>query len=169
MAERHIIESGKVLKYEGVFSAKGIYDVIHSWASDKGYWPVEQMHAESLKPEGKFIEMIFYPCFKKLTDYAKAVLKIHIQMSEVQDVVLEQEGRKVKLKDGKVKITIQGFIETDYEARWEVKPLLYVIRTIFEKYVLTPFMHNFERTLREDMGVLEAQLKSYLNLSKFTR
>ena len=169
MAERHIIEPGRKIKFEGVFDAKGLYDVIRAWSADKGYWPVEKVQAESLKPEGKFIELILYPVFKKLSDYAKIVFRIHIQMSEVKDVVVERDGKKVKLKEGKVVIIIQGFLETDYEAKWEAKPLLYVLRTVFEKYVFTPFMSGFERTLRDDLAALESQLKAFLNLSKFRR
>ena len=169
MVERHIIEPGKRITYDGVFDAVGLYDVIKDWAGEKGYFPVEKAHAESVKPEGKFIELKLDPVFKKYSDYVRGVFNIHIQMSEVKDVVLVQDGRKVKLKEGKVLMNIQSYLESDYEKRWVVKPMLYVVRTLFEKYVLSPFMSRFERTLREDQAQLEAYVKSYLNLSKFRK
>ncbi|MBW3018719.1 hypothetical protein KY329_00855 [Candidatus Woesearchaeota archaeon] len=167
MVERHLVIDDKRIKYGGVFDARGLFDVIKTWANDKGYWLVEKGHSESLKQGGKFIEFNLYPVFKKLTDYAKSIFKIKIQMSEVKDVVVEQDGRKVKLQDGKVNIRIDANLETDYEGKWETKPLLYFLRTVFEKYVFTPSMVKFDARIREDAEVLETHLKSFLNLGKF--
>lgn len=167
MVERHLVVDDKRIKYEGVFDAKGLFDVIRSWASDKGYWVVEKSHSESLKPEGKFIEFNLNPVFKKTTDYAKFVFKIKMQLGEVKDVVVEQDGKKVKLQDGKVNIRIDANLETDYEGKWETKPLLYFLRTVFEKYVFTPTLGKFDAQIKEDAAVLETLLKSFLNLGKF--
>lgn len=167
--ERHFVVSRKTIKYEGVFSSPGVYQVIQDWASDKGYFPLEADHTESVKPEGKFIEFLLYPTLKKLSDYAKAVFRIHVQMSNVKDIVVERDGKKKRLQEGKVVVSMQGFLETDYEQRWETKPLLYVLRTLFEKYVYGPFISGYESTLREDYGVLESRLKAYFNLEKFKK
>jgi len=169
MVERHFVVSSKTIKYEGVFSASGVYGVIQDWASDKGYFPIEADHTESVKPEGKFVDVLLYPTLKKLSDYAKGVFRIHIQMSGLNDIAIERDGRKVKLQEGKVVIRMQGFLETDYEQRWETKPLLYVLRTLFEKYVYGPFISGYESAIKEDYAVLESRLKSYFNLEKFKR
>jgi hypothetical protein len=167
MVERKTVFDDRRIKYDGIFDAKGLFDVIRSWASDKGYWIVEKMHAESLKPEGKFIEFALNPVFKKFTDYARGVFKIQIQLSNVKDVIVEQDGKKVKLQDGSVSIKIDGILDTDYEGKWETKPFLYFLRTVFEKYVFTSALGKFESQIRDDAGVLESHLKSFLNLGKF--
>ncbi len=167
MAERHIIIEKERLNYEGIFDSQGLFDLIKSWAADKGYWVVEKMHSESLRPEGKYIELGLNPVFKKLTDYAKSVIKIQIQMSEVKTVTVDIDKRKRKLQQGKIKIVFDGILETDYEHRWEMKPMFYVLRTIWEKYVFTPFISSFEKQIRTDLASLRDEIKSYLNLSKF--
>lgn len=166
MAERLIVVDKERLQYEGLFDAKGLFDTMKDWAYDKGYFLVETRHGETTKPEGKYVDMDFAP-FKKLTDYAKSVIKMKVQFQNCKDVVIERDGKKVTVQEGKVLITFDGILETDYEHRWETKPVFYVLRTIFEKYVFTPFMSGFERGIREDVMVLKNNLKAFLNLSKY--
>lgn len=167
MVERYIVVDQRRIKYSGLFDAKGLFDVIKAWCSDKGYWSVEKSHSEALYKEGKFIEMVFDPIMKKFTDYAKGVIKVKIQMSKVKDVVVERDGRKVKLQEGDVSLILDGILETDYESRWEGKPFMYVLRTFFEKYVLSPFIGKYESTVGSDVDSLQTQIKAFLNLTKF--
>jgi hypothetical protein len=166
MAERLIVVDREMLKFEGMFEAKAVVEVMQAWALDKGYWLIEKRHGEATKPEGKYIDMEFEP-FKKLTDYAKSVIKIRAQFNEVKDIVVERDGKKTKLQEGKIIIAIDGILETDYEHRWESKPGFYVMRTLFEKYVYTPFISGFERGIREDTMSVKNNLKAFLNLTKY--
>jgi hypothetical protein len=110
--------------------------------------------------------MEFEP-FKKYTDYSKSVIKIKAQFQDVKDIVIERDGRKVKMQEGKVIMIFDGILETDYEGRWEGKPGFFVLRTIFEKYVYTPFISGFERGVKEDVMALKNNVKAFLNLTKF--
>lgn|SRR5574342_50466 len=167
MAERNIVVDKERLDYQGVFDAKELFKVMQNWATDKGYWLIEKKHGETTKPEGKVVDMDFEP-FKKYTDYAKSVIKIKAQFQDMKDVVVERDGKKVKLQEGKIVMIFDGILETDYEGRWEGKPLFFVLRNVFEKYVYTPFVSGFERGVKEDVMALKNNVKSYLNLSRFT-
>ena len=166
MAERLIVVDKERLDYEGLFEAKALFDVLKQWATDKGYWLIEKKHGEATRPEGKYIDFDLEP-FKKFTDYAKSIIKIKMQFADVKDVTVEKDGKKTKLQDGKVIIVMDGILETDYEHRWEGKPILYLIRTVFEKYVYTPFISGFERGIKEDTMLLKNNIKAYLNLTKY--
>lgn len=166
MSERLIIVDKDRFDYEGLFDSKELFNVIKQWASDKGYWLLEKSHTEVVKSEGKFVTFDLEP-FRKFTDYAKSIIKIRAQFSEVKDVVVERDERKVKMQEGKVVFVIDGILETDYEHRWESKPLFYVLRTIFEKYLYTPFISGFERGIKEDVSFLKNNLKSFLNLTRY--
>lgn len=166
MAERLIVVDKARLGYSGPFDAKEVFEVIRSWASDKGYWIYEKKHTETVAPEGKFMEFDLEP-FKKITDYSKGVVKIRIQMSGVKDITLKRDNKKVKLQEGNVSFVFTGILETDYEHKWESKPVFYVLRTVVEKYMLRPFISGHEKGIKEDVDVLLNQLRSYLNLSKF--
>lgn len=166
MPERLIVVDKERVDYSGLFEMKEVYKVMQQWASDKGYWLIEKHHGETTKPEGKIIDMDFEP-FKKFTDYAKSIVKIRAQFQNVKDVVVERDGHKMKLQDGKIVIIFDGILETDYEGRWESKPVFFVLRTLFEKYLYTPFISGFERGVKEDTIELKNNLKAFLNLSKY--
>ena len=93
---------------------------------------------------------------------------MNVQFQGIKDVVVERDGKKVKLQEGKAIISFDILLETDYENRWEVKPLFYVIRIIFEKYVYSPFISSFERQIKADYSLLKNNMKAYLNLAQLT-
>ena len=167
MAEKLMILQGDKLTYDGLFDMKELIAVIRQWGSDAGYWVIDSSQNESARPEGKYVTLDWI-IFKKFTDYAKSLLKMNIQFQGVKDVIIEREGKKVKVQEGKIFISFDVILETDYEARWEVKPLFYVLRVIFEKYVYSPYMSKFERQIRDDYGMLKNSMKTYLNLAQFT-
>ena len=166
MAERLTVVDKERLNYDGLFNAKDLFAVMQAWATDRGYWLIEKKHGEAIKPEGKYVDMDFEP-FKKFTDYAKSVVKIRAQFQEVKDVVIERDGKKMKMQEGKIFFIFDGVLETDYEHYWETKPIFYLLRTVFEKYVYSPFISGFERGVKEDTMALKNQIKSFLNLAKY--
>ncbi|MBW2973417.1 hypothetical protein KY346_03415 [Candidatus Woesearchaeota archaeon] len=165
MSEKTTITGKEQIRYDGLFSVKELYKLIEDWVNSKGYMPVETSIEESVTKEGKVITAKLEP-FKKLTDYAKAVIKIDIMISDCKEVEVKRAGKKQKLNKGTVLIEIQSIMETDYEHRWEMKPWLYVLRTVFEKYIYTPFLSGFKKAIREDTDHLKDQIKAYLNLYK---
>lgn len=165
MSEKSTVVEKEKIRYDGIFSVKELYKLIDDWLTEKGYLPVESSVEEGVEKEGKVITAKLEP-FKKLTDYAKAVIKIDIMISDCKDVEVKKEGRTQKLNKGNVLIEIMSILETDYEHRWEMRPWLYVLRTVFEKYIYTPFLSGFKAAIREDTDHLKDQIKAYLNLYK---
>jgi len=166
MAERLIVVDKDRLEYDGLFDVKEVHKVLQDWATDKGYWLVEKIHSETTRPEGKTIDLVLEP-FKKISDYVKLIVKIRVQFSNVKDVVVERDDKKVKVQEGKVSMLMTGIIETDYEHKWESKPIWYTLRVILDKYILSPFMSAHERQVRNDCESLKNNVKGFLNLSKF--
>ena len=165
MSEKTTVVDKEVIKYEGLFSVKELYQLIEDWENSKGYFPVENFIEESVEKEGKVITAKLEP-FKKLTDYAKAIIKIDLMISGCKEVEVTRAGKKQKLNKGLVVIEIMSILETDYEHKWEMKPWLYVLRTAFEKYIYTPFLSGFKNAVREDTDHLKEQIKAFLNLYK---
>ena len=166
MAERRLIVDKERINYDGLFSAKEVLDIVMTWIKDKGYWPVDKKHTESVKADGRYIEVEMWP-YKKVTDYAKNIIVIRIVCSDLKDVVVEIDGRKKKLNQGKLQVVFDAYLETDYEHKWETKPVFYFLRTVFEKYVFTPFLSGFERNLKGDVTHLKNNIKGYLNLVQY--
>ncbi|RJQ19326.1 hypothetical protein C4580_05310 [Candidatus Woesearchaeota archaeon] len=166
MAEREIIVDRETLTYEGLFNAKDFSKMVFGWLKDHRYIPVEKRHSENLRPEGKYYVLEFEP-FLKLSDYAKSIIKLHVEFQQVKDVTVERDGKKQKLQEGKILIQTMGILETDYEHRWETKPVYYFVRTIWEKYVYAPFISGHQKRVKSDVMSLKSHLKSYLNLETF--
>lgn len=168
MAEQEIVVDKERVDYEGIFSVAELYRLIDEWFLDKGYYRFEPRHVESAKPEGKFVELDLQPT-KQLTDYAKSVLKIRVQLSNIKDVTVEgAEGVKQRLNQGKVHLVFTGVLETDYEGKWEGKPLFMFIRTVYDKYIYKTLTGGFQQTVRDDILQLKNNIAGFLNLHRYT-
>ncbi len=166
MAERELVVDHEKLTYEGVFLVKDLVKLFYEWCDNKGYFPVETRHVETVKEGAKHVEIDFEP-FKKVTDFSKNLFRIKLLCSEIKDVVVEEEGKKKKLNQGKIQLIFSAWLETDYESRWETKPIFYVLRTFFEKYIYGRFVAGYHAAIRRDINELIDSYKGYLNLYKY--
>jgi hypothetical protein len=167
MAERRLVVDHMKLSYEGLFSVHELYTLIDRWFREKGFDKREMRNQEHVKPDGKYIELELQP-WKKITDYARHVIKVNITMLRIKDVVVEQEGKRHKLQSGRVNITFDGYLDTDYEDRWEQKPFYFFLRTLFDKFVYRTYSAEFEDLLVENVTQLQQAIKSFLNLYRYS-
>lgn len=163
MPEREqVIDKQKII-YEGLFNVHDLYKIIEVWFEERNYDKREIKNVEMVKPEGKYVELEMEP-WKKITDYAKMVIKIRITMQNLKEVEVERNGSKVKLNQGSLTLVFDSWVETDYEDRWETKPVFFFIRTIFDKYIYRPYTMGYRSTCASDASALIAHVKSFLNL-----
>lgn len=166
MAERETIVPAQKITYEGLFGISEVYKHVQDWAKDKGYVFVEKKIMESVSKKGKNVEAELVP-FKSITDYAKSIVTIKIAAHDCTDVEVKKDKTRKKLQKGTLNISTDAILETDYEARWEAKPVMYVIRTLFEKYVYVPFLSRAKNIIKEDVEMLRENLKAFLNLYRY--
>ena len=79
----------------------------------------------------------------------------------------EKDGKKVKLNKGDIQMIFDAFLETDYENRWETKPMYYFLRTLVDKYIFRVYTGKFVGNLAADVKDLHTRIKSFLNLYKY--
>ena len=167
MAERDFVVDHMRLSYEGIFNVTELYKLIDNWLREKGYDKKEKRMAEKVAKDGKFIEWEMEP-WKKITDYARIVIKLRTIMTDIKEVDIEVDGSKVKMNQGKADFIFDGFLETDYENRWESKPLYYFLRTLFDKYIFKPYTSGYYSNVIDDVNDLHTRIKSFLNLYRYT-
>ncbi len=167
MAETEVVVPGDRIDYTGVFSVPELYRLIDGWLLDKGYYRIEPKHVESAKPEGKFVDLELTPG-KELTDYAKSALKIRIQLNGIKEVSIEGPDGKQKYNQGNVHIVLSGILETDYQGKWETKPMYQFVRFFYDKYIYKSLTGGFQGTIRGDVADLKNRLFSFLNLHRYT-
>ena len=168
MSEKALIIDQMKMTYEGIFDMNGLWRLIHSWFYEKGYdfWP--HKNYEQVMPTGKEIEIEVLP-WKKTTEYFKNIIRIRIKATEVKDVEIELRGKKMKMNQGKIRIVFDAYLESDYENYWEEKPVFFLIRTIFDKYVFKSTYNKFEKWLVNDAYDIHGRIQRFLNLYRYEK
>ncbi|HII29939.1 hypothetical protein COT48_03610 [Candidatus Woesearchaeota archaeon CG08_land_8_20_14_0_20_47_9] len=165
MAERTIVVDGLTLNYEGIFSVADLFQVIENWLREKGYDKRETRNQEHVKPSGRYIELLLEP-WKKVSDYARLVIKMEIYMHDITDVDVEKDGRTLRLNNGKLSIVFFGFLETDYELRWEARPFYVFTRTFFDKLFYRAYTKEYTSLLASSIYELHTFIRTHLNMYK---
>ena len=166
MVEREPIVEKEQITYEGLFSFKEIINLIEDWQSSKRYVPFERKSVESVRSHGKFVEYL-YQQYRKPSDYIKFVIWIRLLGSDIKEKEVERDGHKIVLVEGKMQSILDAFLETDWEKRWESKPIFYFLRAIWDKYIYAPFLSGARQEVKGDAMQLKGLLKSYLNMQRF--
>ena len=166
MGERRLVIDHMKLGYEGLFNLHELYSLMNQWLKDKGFDTREARNQEHVKPGGKYIDLELLP-WKKITDYARHVIRLNIRILNMKDVVVEQDGARTTLNKGKITIVMDGYLDTDYEDRWEAKPFYFFIRTLFDKFIYRTYSTQYEELLVENCLQLNATIKAFLNLYQY--
>ncbi len=166
MVERRIIVEDLHLAYDGIFSVAELYRLINNWFAEKGFIPHELRNFEQVLEAGKNIEYVVEP-YKKVTDYVKYIINVTVTMKNVKERIVEKSGAKQKLNQGAVGIELTGFLEQDYEHRWEKKPLFYFMRALFDQFIFKVNTDRFEKGLKDETHHLHTTLRAFLNLYRY--
>ena len=166
MTERRLVVDHMRIKYEGLFNLFEVYRLIDSWLREKAFDKREIRNQQHVKPDGKYVELVLMP-WKKISDYARHVIRIELRAFNVKDVVVEVDKRKVKMNQAKIDIILDGYLDMDHEDRWEQKPFYFFMRTLFDKYIYRTYSTQFEELLVENVSQLYTLIKSFLNLHKY--
>ena len=167
MVEKYVVVDKLRLTYEGLFNVSELYKLIDGWLRTKSYDKHELKNIEKVRPEGKFIEIELFP-WKKLTDYAISLIRLRIIMTDIKEVEVEREGKKAKMNQGTVHMVFDGMLETDYEKRWESKPIFYFLRAIVDKYIYRSYLDGYKQVIMQDVNQLHTQIKAFLNLYRYS-
>jgi len=166
MAEKEIIVEELKLDYSGLFKAHDLYNVMNKWFTKRGYIKRELKSIESVKENGKYVEIEWMP-WKKYTDYAKSEIKMRIIISNMTDVEVKKEKSTIKMNKGDIRILFYGYLTTDYENRWEQKPMLMFMRTLYNKFIHAGYTEKWKRNIEQDITDLNDTIKSFLNLQRY--
>jgi len=163
MVERERVYGSK-FKFTGFFDFKAFYNFVYSWLSEYKYQIIEEKtYSEKIKPEGKEIE-IHWEARKKISDYFRFFLKLDWLVLGMTTVEVEREGVKTKMNRGTIEIVITGYLEKDYEHRWETNAFSKFLRGLYDRYIIRGRIESYEDEIMTEVDELNAQCKSYLAL-----
>ena len=163
MSETRIIVDHMKLDFSGLVDLPAMFAHIDRWLKDKGLEKRDDKTFEQMTPKGKFIEWQI-ASWKKLTDYTRFIIKVRMLIYGLKKVEAVSDNKKVTLSQGRILMYFDGFIEHDYEHRWEEKPLHFFFRTLYDKFIYKTYTERFEARLTFDVHHLYDELEKFLNM-----
>ena len=163
MIEEDTIFSSKI-KYGGIFSFEDFYKFSYSWLTDEvGLNIAETKYSEKLSGDSKNID-IEWAGVRKLTDYFKFKMMVKFKIEGLKKVEINQNGAKVETNKGSVEVAIKGILIRDYAGKFETSAFKKFLRSIYEKWVITSRINEFEDKIIGDSDEFLSQAKAYLDL-----
>ena len=166
MGELEFITKNQSVSFEGVFSLAGLYRLLDEFFKRLGFDKLEKQCTEAIKKEGKTVK-IKLEYLRNFNDYVKEVHEITITCIGIKPVDIKKNNTKKRLDKGNVKVTIDSYIKSDYETRWEGKAVYYLFRIIWQKYVWSPLISDFKGETRHNDTQVMQEVKAFLNLGKY--
>ena len=160
--EKYLVINGRELKYKGIFKVDELFAVINKSLERKGYEKREKKTEELVTEAGRRTYVELRP-FKVKSSFVLLMIKMKITLDNVTETVMEKEGIKNKFQLGDVTIVFDSWVLTEYQNRWNMKPLIYFIKGVFNKYVWTmPLEGSVRREVAIDTAYVYAQIKHLL-------
>ena len=77
------------------------------------------------------------------------------------------ETKNEKLVDCSLNMSLEGNIESDYEEKWEDKPIWRFLRAVSDRFFTEKRRNMYENMVKDDAYDVFNKAKSFLNLYKF--
>ena len=163
MAEKNTVFS-TAMKYDGVFSFKDFYKFCYEWLTEETELDiVESLYSEKITGDSKEI-LITWKGSKKLTDYFKFEMTVDFVIRKLKEVEISKGDIKIRSNKGDVKIKVKGTLVRDYEGKFERSGFQKFLRGIYEKWVITSRIEQFENSIIGSCDEFLSQAKAYLDL-----
>lgn len=164
MAEKEPIYSSTI-KYGGIFSFKDFYKFCYEWLIEETGmdFVMENKYEEKIKGDEKEI-VVEWEGQKKLTDYFRFDVKVKFEIKGLKNVEVMQEGVKIKTNSGSAKVSVKGSLVRDYENKFEGTHTKKFMRAVYEKWIITSRVKQFEDVVAEKCDEFLGQAKAYLDL-----
>lgn len=166
MADRHLVVDHLKLSYEGLFNADELYAVISGFFYERGWDWYEKVNDARVLPSGRQVYIELEP-WKNISDYYKIAVLIKLIISDMKEIEVEQNNKKIKVNKGVIKMAIDGFVVSDRKSKWNEKPLQWFLSIIFEQYFFKDHYKKAEIWIKSDVELLHQQVKNYLNTFKY--
>jgi len=165
MGEKRELDKKKI-SYQGLFKAPELYKAIREWGDEHGYEVKEEKHTEIVVEKGKEVKVPL-ALEKKASDYVKFHLKVSVELKELEDVMITKGKGKERLNKGNVDLGMKAVIETDYDNKWEKKPMFMFLKGLHDKFLRKSEVESFEKELKSNLLNLYDELRAHLNLFKY--
>ena len=151
------------IKYKGMFDLDGLYKIMALWFKDRRF----ELHERLYKSKPPELE-VRWEGERKRTSYAKELVRVHIHMWGEYDVEVIANGKKKKMANVRMIITITGDIEAPYsdifdKPRWTATNIERRLNQVFRNWVMRREMEGlYWDRLYYELYDLYGTIKDYL-------
>ena len=161
--EGNLVINSRELVYKGIFRVDELFQEIHKALQERGYTPREKKSEELVTEAGRKTFVELRP-FKVKTNYATLMIALRITLDNVTETREVVAGEKQKFQKGDISIIFDAWLLTDYQRRWGMKPFVYFMKGIINKYLYKfPLEAQFPGELTEDTAFIYGRIKKLLN------
>ena len=161
-AEKDLIINNRELKYNGIFHADELFASINRALEERGYTKREKKTEELVTETGKKTYIELRP-YKVKTNYLAMMLKIKINLDNVQDVIEKVDNAKIRFQQGKVILGFDAWILTDWQLRWNMTPVRFFLKGFINKFLyIFPLEAGASGELAGDTAYVYARVKKLL-------
>lgn len=163
MGHLKLVVDHQKIDYSGPFQATNLFRTIEAFLFERGFDKKQDKDFEQNLPNGRFIEWQISP-WKKVSDYIRYIIKVRVLCYDLVKRESAVGKKKVKFDTGRVIIVIDGFMELDSDNRWESRPMLFFIRTMFDYFINKVYTERFEQVLIHDINHLNEEIEKFFNI-----
>jgi hypothetical protein len=156
---------GSSIKLVGFTNWRSFYKFCHDWLMDETGldWLQEEKYEETLNGNQKDID-VKWAGPKKLTDYFRIWMEIKFEIRNLEEVEINKDGEKIRTNKGRFKISVSGYLERDYQGKFERSAFEKFIRGIYERWVIPSRIDQFEGKIFSECDEFLNQAKAFMTM-----
>ncbi|MBI1935774.1 hypothetical protein HYS31_05020 [Candidatus Woesearchaeota archaeon] len=165
MGNVKIVVDHDKIDYSGPLDITELFKMIENFIFYMGFDKRQDKDFEQNTQNGKFLEWQISP-WKWITDYTRYIIKVRILGYDLVKANVVNEGKKSKVDNGRIVVTIDAFVEYDLQGRWQDKPFLYFIGQMYDHFIFKVYTERFEHMLTHDVNRLHHEIEKFLNMRR---
>ena len=165
-AETINVCSNLSLNWRGVFDMDEFYKLVKSWLDFQGYGDEkttfkESSYTERIKPNGKQLE-VKWVCEKFINDYFSIQLSLVILVVGLNEVEINEEGRKIKVNKGEIEVRISSDLIKNRNGKWKKNSLM---KRLYENVLIKDNLNEYRKDAYDKAYALQGEMKRFFNLT----
>jgi hypothetical protein len=154
-----------ILRYKGLFDFDGLYNTMVQYLKANRYWFHEYKYKHKVPSPLGAEQEIFWKGEKKITEYIQYRILVAFHLWEVTEVEVVQKGVKKTLTNARMEIQLRGWMDIDYEKRYETSTFLQNLKDFYNKYIVRRELESiYWDTLHYRCQKFLSVIKDYLDM-----
>jgi len=168
MLEKKSVVDGLTLNYTGTFDIEEFYKTVEDWREFHRREKEIKKKLEKVTTSGKSIEWSV-ELWREIDQHNKFMTRVKALFSDVTEIESKKEGYNKRLQKGHALIILDAFLESDYHHEWIMKPWIYFLRAVFDRYVYNFWTERYVSKLRAETYDLHKTMNAFFHLYPYRR